>query len=549
MSERGAAGAYDLSDLGPTESRAGGASAAAAAAASSSSAPVGDLLSSAATKYGVSPKLLRAVAGVESNLNPRAVSPKGAQGVMQLMPATQSDLGVKHPFNAPENIDAGAKYFKTLLDRFGNVPAAVAAYNWGPENVARAMKEHGAGWLQFAPTETQREVARVRQQVGAGSEQGSTTRGYDLSDLEPGKGKDMAPANAAAATVVPSNADILKKHNRWYWLTHPLPASDPGVARVLNEFDQRRRQQEARAKEAAPVFAGTIGEFYGGPVGGSLLSGLAETATSGSISKGALTGGAWLAVSGISHGVGRLIDEVLPKWSARYALQLKPSSVRYGKTPVETLLNEIKSGDIPKDFNREALSKGVTDRLNVIGQNIDKYVADAAQKGTTVDLTGIVKRLNKEISELDPKLNASAITKMEEFREAIVERAGGMGSLTDVPVDVAQKLKRNIDQLVNFGKTSETENAMNSMGKMARRYIDNALDDAITGYREINQKYSSLAEANNRLSQALLKEQVGKLAPTLVRREAQILLQRIGRLAPWLLVGWPLERAVLDRGR
>jgi soluble lytic murein transglycosylase-like protein len=91
----------------------------------------------AATKYGVDPILVRAVAWQESRFRGSAVSPKGAIGVMQLMPNTASWLGV-NPHDPRDNIFGGVAYLGTLLDRFGgDVRLALAAYNAGPEAVTR----------------------------------------------------------------------------------------------------------------------------------------------------------------------------------------------------------------------------------------------------------------------------------------------------------------------------------------------------------------------------------------------------------------------------
>jgi soluble lytic murein transglycosylase-like protein len=98
--------------------------------ADSVSAP---LIDGAAQQQGVDTKLLRAVIDQESGFRPCAVSPKGAQGLMQLMPATAEELKVDDPFDPKQSIEGGAKYLKQLLDKYkGDIPQTLAAYNAGP---------------------------------------------------------------------------------------------------------------------------------------------------------------------------------------------------------------------------------------------------------------------------------------------------------------------------------------------------------------------------------------------------------------------------------
>jgi hypothetical protein len=97
-----------------------------------------DEIAAAAAESGVDPALLRAIIHAESAFNPNAVSIKGAQGLMQLMPGTANELGVNNPFDATQNIRGGAQYLSGLLKQFnGDERLAAAAYDAGPQNVQK----------------------------------------------------------------------------------------------------------------------------------------------------------------------------------------------------------------------------------------------------------------------------------------------------------------------------------------------------------------------------------------------------------------------------
>jgi len=90
-----------------------------------------------AATHGLDPDLLRAMIKVESGFNPRAVSPKGAMGLMQIMPQTAREMGLRRPFDADSNVEAGARYLKQLLAKYDDLNLALAAYNAGPAAVDR----------------------------------------------------------------------------------------------------------------------------------------------------------------------------------------------------------------------------------------------------------------------------------------------------------------------------------------------------------------------------------------------------------------------------
>ena len=130
------------------------------AAATPDSTAFDPLIERIAGEQSLSPALLRAVIKAESNFHPEVVSPKGAMGLMQLMPATAASLGVSNPFDPAQNIDGGARYLRQLLDQFGgDQRQALAAYNAGPGAV---LRYHGVPPFP----ETRQYVERVLRQLG-----------------------------------------------------------------------------------------------------------------------------------------------------------------------------------------------------------------------------------------------------------------------------------------------------------------------------------------------------------------------------------------------
>jgi soluble lytic murein transglycosylase-like protein len=130
----------------------------------------------AAAEHNVDPNLVRAVIKVESNFNPNAVSRKGAMGLMQLMPQTARQLKVTNPFDPEQNVDAGVRHLKQLMESYGgDVKLSLAAYNAGQGSVARS-----GGIPHFA--ETRNYVKRITNLYFNGSDGGSQISGSPVHD-------------------------------------------------------------------------------------------------------------------------------------------------------------------------------------------------------------------------------------------------------------------------------------------------------------------------------------------------------------------------------
>jgi soluble lytic murein transglycosylase len=128
----------------------------------------------AAVRYGVPERVVSAVIRVESGFNPRAISPKGARGLMQLMPGMASILGVRNSFDPRENIEGGVRHLRGLMDRFSNnLSLALAAYNAGEQAVTRHR-----GIPPFP--ETQGYVSRILSLLGGAEVEASTSASAPL---------------------------------------------------------------------------------------------------------------------------------------------------------------------------------------------------------------------------------------------------------------------------------------------------------------------------------------------------------------------------------
>jgi len=169
-----------------------------------------DLIQRHADANGVRPDLVRAVIQVESGYNPRARSPKGAKGLMQLMPGTALDVGVSNAYDPEDNIRGGVRYLRTLLDRYGDDEIlALAAYNAGPE----AVEKYGNAVPPYR--ETQDYVERVQ-------------------NISPLSAAAAAAKNQAAGTARPAAAAVKPMGVRVLYKTVVLNADGQPVARYTD---------------------------------------------------------------------------------------------------------------------------------------------------------------------------------------------------------------------------------------------------------------------------------------------------------------------------
>jgi soluble lytic murein transglycosylase-like protein len=151
-------------------------------------APAGidDAVDRIAAQNSLPPQLIHSVIKVESNYNPLAVSPKGARGLMQLIPSTARRFGVSDSFNPLDNIEGGTKYLKYLLDLYnGNYPLALAAYNAGEGAVAKYR-----GVPPYA--ETQNYLVLIQKQLKDAAQKSAAKQ-----KAQETKAADLAPAGPA----------------------------------------------------------------------------------------------------------------------------------------------------------------------------------------------------------------------------------------------------------------------------------------------------------------------------------------------------------------
>jgi len=191
-----------------------------------------ELVKSTAQKYEVDPLLVHSVIQVESNYNPYAVSPKGAQGIMQLMPGTARRFGVSNPFDVRDNIEGGVRYLKYLQTLFPNdLRLAIAAYNAG----------EGAVWKfnnQIPPyPETEQYVYKVGSRYGRAKQQApaQTAENGANASVQADPSGQADKVETASGPAAPSYAPVHYSYDangNIYLRTEPVSESPKGGLRT-----------------------------------------------------------------------------------------------------------------------------------------------------------------------------------------------------------------------------------------------------------------------------------------------------------------------------
>lgn len=266
----------------------------------------------------VTEELLNALRLVESNGNPNAVSPAGARGAYQFMPATAKQFGID-PMDEGQSREAARKYLTQLVGQFGSVDKALQAYNWGPGNM-RAFEQTGFGAKgQPMPAETQAYAPKVLEKAKmTPAQQGRDLSGELFSDAKrPGEGRDLSGdifgkespgvVKSAAMGFVRGARDMVDGGAQL--LTRGLEAVAPAGSDFEKYMAGERQRVEGINKAAEDEYkAGNYGKTgsvarVGGNIAASLpLGGSLAATTAGRIAQGAIVGGGMGALQKVDEG-------------------------------------------------------------------------------------------------------------------------------------------------------------------------------------------------------------------------------------------------------
>jgi Transglycosylase SLT domain len=245
-----------------------------------------DIVNREAARNNIPPQMLLAVIKAESSGNPNAVSSAGAQGLMQLMPETARELGVKNPKDPEQNIAGGAKYIRQLLNKYNNDPEkAMAAYNWGMGNVDRKG-------VQGAPAETQNYLAQLKPQLqNYATNQGIKYGTNQVANAMFGPSAATTAANAGAQTGNVANlgsslasssgrvpVDIAanagaQQGSSYAAYAAPALATAAGAYGAYNLHQNRNNMSRDRGALQGAASGAALGSF-GGPIGMAVGAGI-----------------------------------------------------------------------------------------------------------------------------------------------------------------------------------------------------------------------------------------------------------------------------------
>ncbi len=345
------------------------------------------LIRKAAQKYDVDPSLVAKVAQTESSMDPTAQSSAGAQGIMQLMPATQKQFGVTDPFDPEQNIPAGTHDLSDLIKKYGDKRTALAAYNWGPDNVDAAMAKYGKNWLNHAPKETRDYVNKI---AGADPSASNVPSPAQFLEQHPSAPKTKAPLTVGSA---------------WNWLWTPIGETTPDkqaqragwwnwATTPVIFTDKQRQQAEGNlvnlASRMGPLTkpVAELGE-YGIHVAWRTAD-LAKSVTSpGMMALTAMTLGEDLVGEAMPKGVGAALKATRLGTGAAFTAQAAGQALT-GKQPGETDLQATRrrlmaggmallAGTGTADDMADAAKKVIRNRFGLTGDLADR-VSDRAAK-------------------------------------------------------------------------------------------------------------------------------------------------------------------------
>lgn len=457
-----------------------------------------DLIRSTSEKYGLDPRLTRAVIATESNFNPNATSKVGAGGLMQLMPSTASELGVKNVYDPAQNVDGGVRYLKKMLDSTGgNLREALAAYNGG---IGR-LKTNG---FDKMPQESKDYVLKVLSK--AGDEDVPYTNG--IVDTQPGqqapqRGQDSA-MNTVARTLMGANQGFA--HDIPDAVTQLIGAALPDSVQRFMDVNGQTLQESVAAKEKA--YQDERARLGGEGVDLGRLAG--NIASPPNLALGAAGAPAWVAKLG-------------PKGQALVSSMLR-GGIGAGLQPVDTTKGGTVLGGKAEQVAlgtalgpvAEAVGRGVGAGVGRVAGAIGGKINPQAQGA--IDLAnangvklsaGDINPENKMVTGIEGALENSRIPglSMSNFRKQ--QQVGAEAAATKLRDEEFTKLQAmsysGIDRLRSLAASNGTRSPE------ARKILD-MVDNAGTDERAIMQASGNLGWLQRKISADKLYTDVAEKA-------------------------------------